>query len=185
MTDTALHADQTSHAQPAHPLDPATAAEYLAGREAMAAAGLLAGPTRFAYYGLEEPHKHDVLAGDPGTAERRLRAFLINLDTGASTDVVVSLTDQRVVSARRLATRTDGQLPIVDSDFARVDEIVKADPDWRAAMARRGRARSRRARSDHPTTTGGGWSACSRSSRPRNTTWPGRTPSTASPPTWT
>ena len=138
MTDTALRADQTSHAQPAHPLDPATAAEYLAGREIMAAAGLLAGPTRFAYYGLEEPPKDDVLAGGPGTAERRLRAFLINLDTGASTDVVVSVSDQRVVSTRTLTTRTDGQLPIVDSDFAAVDEIVKADPDWRAAMARRG-----------------------------------------------
>ena len=29
-------------------------------------------------------------------------------------------------------------MPILDSDFARVDEITKADPDWRAAMARRG-----------------------------------------------
>ena len=32
-----------------HPLDPATADEYLAGREIMAAAGLLAEPVRFAY----------------------------------------------------------------------------------------------------------------------------------------
>ena len=38
-----------------HALDPATAGEYLAGREIMAAAGLLADPVRFAYYGLEEP----------------------------------------------------------------------------------------------------------------------------------
>ena len=37
-----------------------------------------------------------------------------------------------------LDPRTDGQLPIIDSDFVAVDEIVKADPDWRAAMARRG-----------------------------------------------
>jgi primary-amine oxidase len=29
-------------------------------------------------------------------------------------------------------------MPILDSDFAAVDEIVKADPDWLAAMARRG-----------------------------------------------
>ena len=29
-------------------------------------------------------------------------------------------------------------MPILDSDFIAVDEIVKADPDWRAAMARRG-----------------------------------------------
>ena len=142
MTDTAVRADQPGHANAhPHPLDPATSAEYLAGREIMAAAGLLAGPTRFAYYGLEEPPKDDVLGGGPGgagTPDRRLRAFLINLDTGTSTDVVVSLTDERVVSARTLATHTDGQVPIVDSDYARVDEIVKADPDWCAAMARRG-----------------------------------------------
>ena len=52
-----------------HPLDPATAGEYLAGREIMAAAGLLADPVRFAYYGLEEPAKDEVLgsasAGPP------------------------------------------------------------------------------------------------------------------------
>jgi primary-amine oxidase len=136
MTDTALRSDETSQAQPAHPLDPATAAEYLAGRDIMAAAGLLAGPARYAYYGLEEAPKDDVLAGQ--AADRRLRAFLVNLDTGESTDAVVSLPGRRVVSARRLNPRTDGQLPIIDSDFAAVDQIVKADPGWRAAMARRG-----------------------------------------------
>ena len=46
-----------------HALDPATAEEYLAGREIMAAAGLLADPVSFAYYGLEEPPKDEVLAG--------------------------------------------------------------------------------------------------------------------------
>ena len=149
MTDTAVRADETASANPAHPLDPATAAEYLAGRDIMAAAGLLADPVRFAYYGLEEPPKDTVLAGTglagtglagtgrPAT-DRRLRAFLLNTDTGESTDVVVSLTDQQLVSARTLDRGQDGQLPILEGDFAIVDEIVKADPDWRAAMARRG-----------------------------------------------
>src|SRR5258708_3985721 len=81
-----------------HPLDPATAGEYLAGREIMAAAGLLADPVRFAYYGLEEPAKDEVLGGGP--ADRRLRAFLLNLKNGESTDVVVSLTKGSVVAAR-------------------------------------------------------------------------------------
>ncbi len=121
----------------AHPLDPPSAAEYLAGRDIMAAAGLLAEPTRFAYYGLEEPAKDEVLA-DPRIAERRLRAFLVNLDTGESTDAVVSLTHGKVVSARTLDPRTDGQMPILDCDFPAMDEITKADPAWRAAMARRG-----------------------------------------------
>src|SRR5579862_9594596 len=119
-----------------HPLDPATAEEYLAGREIMAAAGLLADPVRFAYYGLEEPPKADVLGA--GTADRRLRAFLLNMKTGESLDVVVSLTGGSVVSARVVDTAAEGQLPIVDSEFHLVEEIVSADPDWQAAMARRG-----------------------------------------------
>src|ERR1700722_1213187 len=90
-----------------HPLDPATAAEYLAGREIMAAAGLLADPVRFAYYGLEEPPKDEVLAsaGQQGApADRRLRAFLLNMKTGESADVVVSLGRGAVVSARTVDT---------------------------------------------------------------------------------
>ena len=136
MTDTSVRADQTARSDPAHPLDPATPAEYLAGRDIMAAAGLLTDPVRFAYYGLEEAPKGDVLAG--AATDRRLRAFLVNLDDGVSTDVVVSVPAGKVISARQLDPRADGQMPILDSDFAAVDEIVKADPDWLAAMARRG-----------------------------------------------
>ena len=119
-----------------HALDPATAGEYLAGREIMAAAGLLADPVSFAYYGLEEPPKDEVLAGAP--VDRRLRAFLINLKTGESTDVVVSLGRRSVISARTVDTAAEGQLPIVDSEYHLVEEIVHADPGWQEAMARRG-----------------------------------------------
>jgi primary-amine oxidase len=140
MTDTAAPVTGTPGDRAAHPLDPASAAEYLAGRDIMAAAGLLPegdrAPVRFAYYGLEEPPKQDVLAGqDTG---RRLRAYLVSLDSGESTDVVVSLTEQNVVSARVLDPAKDGQMPILESEFPAVDEITKADPEWRAAMARRG-----------------------------------------------
>ena len=107
MTDTAVQATETPGAHPAHPLDPATAAEYLAGRDILAAAGLLTDPVRFAYYGLEEPPKDEVLAGGRGAGQpnRRLRAFLINLDTGESSDVVMSLAQRQVVSARTLEDR--------------------------------------------------------------------------------
>jgi primary-amine oxidase len=136
MTDTAtLRADQAdAHAD--HPLDPVTAAEFLAGREVLAGAGLLGEAVRFAYYGLDEPPKEQVLE-DPAP-ERRLRAFLIDTKSGESSDVVVSLTTQQVVSRRVLDPRVDGQLPILDQDFAVTEEAVRADPEWRAAMARRG-----------------------------------------------
>ena len=68
----------------AHPLDPASAEEFLAGRDILVAAGLLPegdrAPVRFAYYGLEEAAKDDVLAG--AAADRRLRAFLVNTGSG-------------------------------------------------------------------------------------------------------
>src|ERR1700723_1336006 len=136
MTDTEVRPGDADQTTPAHPLDPATGAEYVVGRSIMAEAGLLADPVRFGYYGLEEPPKHDVL--NNSATDRRLRAYLVNTATGESTDVVVSLTDAKVVSARTLDPPTDGQMPILDSEFELVDEIVKADPDWRAAMARRG-----------------------------------------------
>jgi len=134
MTDTAV---QPTDAKVAHPLDPVSAAEYLAGRQIMAAAGLLPESVRFAYYGLDEPHKNDVLSGGQAP-DRRLRAFLIDVRSGESTDVVVSLTREVVVSSRVLDTRTDGQMPIINEDFAVAEEAVRADPQWRAAMARRG-----------------------------------------------
>jgi primary-amine oxidase len=106
----------------------------------MAAAGLLADPVRFAYYGLAEPPKDEVLgdSSQPGPVDRRLRAFLLNLKTGESTDVVVSLTEGSVVSARTVDTAAEGQLPIVESEYHLVEEIMAADQDWQAAMARRG-----------------------------------------------
>jgi len=115
-----------------HPLDPATAAEYLAGREILAEAGLLTDPVRFAYYGLEEPAKHEA------RTDRRLRAYLLNQSTGESSDVVISVTSGTVVSVKKLDPPADGQLPIIESEFAIVDEVTKADQDWQAAMAKRG-----------------------------------------------
>jgi len=134
MTDTETRPAQSPEAA-AHPLDPASGAEFLAGRDILAAAGLLGETVRFAYYGLDEPPKDQVLAGRP---DRRLRAFLIDGATGESADVVVSLVEGRVVSRRVLDTATDGQLPIYSEEFAVVDDVVHADPGWRAAMARRG-----------------------------------------------
>ncbi len=153
-----LRAPMPRARRPAHPLDPVTAAEYAYGRQIMAAAGLMPESVRFAYYGLDEPAKGEVLAwagpqasagqgDDPPTPrlstsadcpDRQLRAFLLDVTSGESADVVVSLSRGEVVSRRVLDPRTDGQLPIITEDFAVAEKIVKADPQWRAAMARRG-----------------------------------------------
>src|SRR6266487_2386181 len=146
MTDTEVRSADSGAGsprapRPPHPLDPASAAEYRAGLRILADAGLLTESTRFAYYGLEEPPKGEVLAysaGRGGRPDRRLRAFLIDVVTGESADVVVSVTRHEVVASRTLDPLTDGRVPILDQDFALAEELVHADPDWRAAMARRG-----------------------------------------------
>jgi primary-amine oxidase len=134
MTDTEVRPAQTP-AAPAHPLEPASGAEFLAGRDILAAAGLLGESVRFVYYGLDEPPKDEVLTGRP---DRRLRAFLIDGATGESADVIVSLGEGRLVSRRVLDTAADGQMPIYSEEFGIVEDVVRADPEWRAAMARRG-----------------------------------------------
>ena len=136
MTDIAVRADSQAPSRPGHPLDPVSAAEYTAGRHVIAAAGLLNDSVRFAYYGLDEAPKDSVLSGQ--APDRRLRALLIDVNSGESSDVVVSLGQHEVISRRVLDSRADGQLPILSQDFAVTEEAVRADPRWRAAMAKRG-----------------------------------------------
>ncbi|MHA6764136.1 primary-amine oxidase [Streptacidiphilus sp. PAMC 29251] len=124
-----------------HPLDPASAEEFATGRAVLDQHGLLGPNTRFAYFGLEEQPKGEVLAHLPGAPLRRsLRALLIDVVTGASQDVVVSLADRTISSQRVLDALTDGQVPILMQDFARAEEIVHADQGWCEAMAKRGLA---------------------------------------------
>jgi primary-amine oxidase len=139
MTDTAMRSADAPAPVPPHPLCPVSAAEFLAGRRLIAEAGLLSPDTAFAYFGLEEPAKDEVLAGAAGAPpDRRLRAFLIDTASGESRDVVVSLVKNQVISQRTLDPVTDGQVPILERDLELVEEIVHADPQWCAAMARRG-----------------------------------------------
>src|SRR6266540_1589928 len=124
---------------PSHPLQRLGADEIRLARTVLAEHGLVGEHTRFTYLGLEEPPKWEVLSfrnGDP--LERRVRAILLDTATGAATDVVASLSRGTVASQVVIDTARDGQPPIVLEDLTAVDEIVKGDGGWRAAMARRG-----------------------------------------------
>jgi primary-amine oxidase len=126
-------------AQAAHPLRRLGADEIRLAKALLVDHGLVGEHTRFAYLGLEEPPKAEVLAfreGDP--VDRRVRAILLDTATGGATDVVASLTRGTVDASAEIDTGRDGQPPIMLEDLVAVDQIVKADPGWRAAMARRG-----------------------------------------------
>ncbi len=126
-----------------HPLDRLTAGEIERAREALAAAGFFGETARVAYLGLDEPPKAQVLAWQPGEAiARKARAVLLDLATGAGLDAIVDLDESTdlagAVEAVKIDPAVDGQPPILLEEFLLVDEIVKADDGWRAAMTARG-----------------------------------------------
>jgi primary-amine oxidase len=120
-------------------LDRLSADEIDAARQIVTAGGLVNSNTRFAYLGLAEPSKAEVLAHYPGApVERRVKAVLIDVTTGATQIVHASLTNGKVEQVEPVDTRVQGQPAIMDDDFIAVDEIVKSDPGWVEAMAKRG-----------------------------------------------
>ncbi len=119
-----------------HALEMTSADEVDAVRAALAAAGLLTETVRFAFFAPEEPPKDDVLAGAP--VDRRFRAVLLDLATGRSTDNVVSATRGDVVSSRELDPPVDGQPPIIDTEFAMIEDVLNGSPEWLAALEARG-----------------------------------------------
>jgi primary-amine oxidase len=131
--------DGTAPSTAVHPLQRLSAGEIDAARELLTGAGLLSPTTRFALLALAEPDKAEVLAhrdGDP--VDRRVRAVLLDVATGRSRTVLASLTRGEVDAVTDLDPVIDGQPPILLEEYVLADEIVKADPGWLAAMARRG-----------------------------------------------
>ncbi len=122
-----------------HPLALTTTDEVDRVRAALDEAGLLTESVRFAFFAPEEPPKSDVLAFADGEAvDRRFRAVLLDLASGRSWDTVVSATSGTVVSSRELDPATEGQPPIIDSEFELIEDILNADAGWLAALEKRG-----------------------------------------------
>lgn len=134
---TAAHThDAAAHT---HPLASLTADEILSIRSAVLASPDATETTRFAYVGLEEPAKPDVLAWEAGDARpaRLARVQLLDMRTGRSVDLVLEIATGAVVRRTEL-DGADGQLPILDAEFEEVAVIASASDDWVAALAARG-----------------------------------------------
>jgi primary-amine oxidase len=119
-----------------HPLEQLSADDVSAAREVLDAAGLVGESTRFVYVGLEEPPK-SALSGTDAVPDRRVRALLHDVARPNGRDVVVSVTERAIVSDRVLDAATDGQLPVLDEEFALVEEVLATDERWLAALAAR------------------------------------------------
>lgn len=130
--------DQTASAAPDHPLAPLTADEIRAVRRIVDAQGLLGGSVRFVYTALDEPHKETVLAFSPGDPiERRARVLLLDRATGLGTDLVVSVTGDRVVTQQSIDAGSEGHVPILDQEFEDIEAFLLESAEWLDAMRKR------------------------------------------------
>ena len=137
-TATIESVDQTPSAAPDHPLAPLTADEIRAVRRIVDAHGLLGESVRFVYVALDEPHKKTVLAFSPGDPiERRARVLLLDSATGLGNDLVVSITDDRVVTQQSIDAGTEGHVPILDQEFEDIEAFLLESSEWLDAMKKR------------------------------------------------
>ncbi|WP_404499175.1 primary-amine oxidase [Arthrobacter sp. GAS37] len=108
-----------------------SAEDITAVRGILADAGLFDESIRIAYLGLLEPPRN------AEAVDRRFRAFLHSVSSGAAQDVTVSVTHQEVVSKVELDTSVTGELPVIEEEFEVVEEILAQDERWLKALADR------------------------------------------------
>jgi primary-amine oxidase len=112
----------------------ASAEEITAVRTVLAEAGLAGKNTRFAYLGLLDPPRR----GGEAPADRRFRAFLLDVTGAAPKDVTVSVTSGKVLTVAELDTSVTGELPVLEEEFEVVEAILSTDERWLKAIAERG-----------------------------------------------
>jgi primary-amine oxidase len=133
---TSVRIPPTTIALAQHPLDPLTAEEIARAVRVLRADYPLSGRVRFATVVLHEPPKSVVLNFKKGDAIQR-EAFAILLDNATATtyEAIISLTEGTVTSWKKV----DGvQPPIMLDEFIECENAVKANPEFRAALERRG-----------------------------------------------
>jgi primary-amine oxidase len=119
-----------------HPLEPLTVAEMQQAVTILRASGKIGERVRFASITLNEPTKEAILNFQPGDPIGR-EAFIILLDnaTNAVYEAVVSLSLGAVTQWRHVP----GVQPhIMYDEFVECEAACKADPAFRAALAKRG-----------------------------------------------
>jgi len=123
------------HAETAlHPLDALTSQEYWSVFETMKASGKLDAASRYAGINLHEPPKAEMLRWKPGEPFRR-EALAIIKQGRQTFEAVVDISGRKLISWKEVK----GVEPVLIADETEgVGELVKADPQWQAAMRKRG-----------------------------------------------
>ncbi len=136
MTSTADRLDiDTNAAAERHPLDRLTPEEMAAAVAIVKADDRYGDHIRFASIGLRAPDKAAVLAFIPGSViERAADLVLVNRTDRVTVEVTVSLNDGVITTYETVP----GQPGIIVNEFYESDELIRQDPDFIAAMAKRG-----------------------------------------------
>jgi primary-amine oxidase len=117
-----------------HALDPLSVEEVRQAVHTLRTQADLSEQLRFVSINLDEPAKDEPTGNGP-SFDRRAKAIVIDLARQRVCEAVVSLRNDRIVS---WTERTGVQSGIIIEEFMQCENAVKADPRWRAALARRG-----------------------------------------------
>ena len=119
-----------------HPLDPLSVEEISRAVDIVRGAQELSASVRFVSINLNEPPKELVLAWQTGDQIAR-EAALVLLDkvTGATYEATVSLTEERVI---RWQLVPGVQPAVMSEEVVASEQVLKAHPDFQAALQRRG-----------------------------------------------
>jgi len=117
-----------------NPLDGLTATEYWAVYETIKGSGHLEADARFPLINLREPPKEEVLAWKPGMAMRR-EALVVVLQGGHTFEAIVDVAGRKVISWKQIP---GAQANLTGTEILGVDEGVKANAEFQAAMKKRG-----------------------------------------------
>ncbi len=119
-----------------HPLEPLTGEEITKAVAIVREQKNMSESARFAQVVLHEPEKEVVLHFKKGDFfEREVFIILIEPNTNDTYEAVVSLSENEVVS---WALIPDVQAGFILDEFDEVEKLVKNDPDYQAALLKRG-----------------------------------------------
>ncbi len=119
-----------------HPLDPLSPAEIKSAVAILRTERVLGSRVRFESVELKEPPKEGLTSGNGAKPHgREAVIILLDNDTGAAYEAVVSLSERRVESW----TNVPGVQPrLMMDEFFECENAVKASPEFQAALRKRG-----------------------------------------------
>ena len=119
-----------------HPLEPLTGEEFVQAAAIVRRETGLGPAARFVFISLKEPAKDVIRSWTPGAdVPREAHIVLRNVNDKSTCEAVVSLTDDAMLSFEVI----EGvQAQITMEEMMAIEAVVQADPQWQAAVTKRG-----------------------------------------------